>query len=376
MGKAAQAVPLLSPAMTGREQMASTNNKDGIKITLEDLAAVSVPDAAAAAAPAPASGQPGAKNYGSINSAAEQAMPESESHSKLLMQGWFYLGAAGLLGAVIGWGICEPGFVDDIRGHHWGNIWLLPFLVMFMCLGFALAESIVERSLRKALIRGAMALPLGIGLGFIFDIVANIIYNIALGMCASAGVSSFHNPAVWIARGIAWMVFGVAGGAVYGIIGRSGKKAKYGILGGIIGAGLGGLIFDPISFATHGGAPSRAVGFALFGIATGVAMGLVESALKDRWLYVTAGPLAGKQFILYKEQTIIGSQQQSDIYLFKDPNILPQHAVLEMRGSRVQMRAIGQVYVAGQPISERVLHDGDIAQIGRYAFRYKEKQRS
>jgi hypothetical protein len=61
-------------------------------------------------------------------------------------------------------------------------------------------------------------------------------------------------------------------------------------------------------------------------------MGLVESAPKDRWLYVVAGPLAGKQFILYKSETSIGSRQESDIYLFKDPNILPRHAVISIGG--------------------------------------------
>ncbi len=64
----------------------------------------------------------------------------------------------------------------------------------------------------------------------------------------------------------------------------------------------------------------------------------MESALKDRWLYVTAGPLAGKQFILYKSETSIGSRQESDIYLFKDANILPRHAVIQINGARVQLR--------------------------------------
>ena len=105
-------------------------------------------------------------------------------------------------------------------------------------------------------------------------------------------------------------------------------------------------------------------------------MGLVESALKERWLYVTAGPLAGKQFILYKSDTRIGSRQESDIYLFKDPNILPLHAQIEIRGARVQLRATGPVQWAGQLIKNRVLQDGDLLQIGRYAFRYKEKHRS
>jgi len=119
---------------------------------------------------------------------------------------------------------------------------------------------------------------------------------------------------------------------------------------------------------TKGGAASRAVGFALLGVATGIAIGLVESALKDRWLYVTAGPLAGKQFILYKARTLIGSDQKCDIYLFKDPNVLAEHAIVEIAGSRVQFRALGPAYVSGQPARVQALQSGNSVQIGRYAF--------
>jgi len=354
--------------------MASKDNKEGIKITFEDLAAVTLPETAPVAPSKPA--DVGGKTYGSISAAVDDPATASETRGSIVLQGWFYLGVAGLLGAIVGWGICEPFFIDGGEGRRWGNLWMVPLMLTFMCLGFAIAESIVERSLRKALFRGALALPLGVMLGFIFSFIANIIYNIALQMSFAAGIQSPRNPAWWISRGIAWMIFGVAGGIIYGIVGQSPKKAKFGVLGGIIGAGLGGIIFDPISFVTGGGAASRVVGFALFGMTTGIAMGMVESALKDRWLYVTAGPLAGKQFILYKSSTVIGSQQQSDVYLFKDQTILPQHAVVEITGARVQMRALGNVYVAGQPIASRVLQDGDLVQIGRYSFRYKEKQRS
>ncbi|MGC2618200.1 MAG: FHA domain-containing protein, partial [Acidobacteriaceae bacterium] len=138
----------------------------------------------------------------------------------------------------------------------------------------------------------------------------------------------------------------------------------------------GGVIFDPISFVSHGGAVSRAVGFSLLGMATGAAMGLVESALKDRWLYVTAGPLAGKQFILYKPQTTVGSSQSCDIYLFKDSDIQPNHATLLMKGSHIHLQNSGPVYVAGQPVRGlRVLETGNVIQIGRYSFRYQERQR-
>jgi hypothetical protein len=315
----------------------------------------------------------GQRSYGSV---AEDAgiVEGPEEHGSIFLRGWFYLGAAGMIGAVIAWGLCEPGFVEG--GHSsWGNLWMVPGIIVAMCVGFGLAESTVERSVRKAAIRGALALPLGLALGFVFYAIANIIFNLELSVIAGLGVSTARNPAFWLTRGLAWAIFGAAGGAVYGIVGQSFKKAQYGVLGGMIGAAAGGVLFDPVALLTNGAAPSRAIGFALVGAATGVAMGLVESILKDRWLYVTAGPLAGKQFILYKTQTTIGNIQGADIYLFKDPSILPEHAVISMNGGRVQIRAAAPVFINGNRVTSRVLEDGNLVQIGRYSFRYKEKNR-
>jgi hypothetical protein len=354
--------------------MPNPDEKDPIKVTLEDLASVTIPSSSALPAALPSIGT---KSYGTINETAEQFVPVTEERGSLWLQGWFYLGVAGMLGALCGWAISEPGFVDGpASAHGWGNIFIVPILLMLMCLGFGVAESMVERSLKKAVLRGVLALPLGLVFGFVFYAMANVIYSLALRVCYEAGAQTIRNPATWVARGIAWMVFGAAGGVVYGIVGQSAKKGYYGVIGGMIGAGLGGFIFDPIALLTHGAALSRSVGFGLVGLATGVGMGLVESALKDRWLYVVSGPLAGKQFILYKSETSIGSRQESDIYLFKDPNILPQHAVIQVAGARVQLRADGPVQWAGQAIRSRVLQDGDVIQIGRYAFRYKEKHRA
>ncbi len=355
-----------------------SDQQQPVRVTLEELADAARPEPTALVSTAeqPVVVSMGAKSHGNINTTPDAPTVLHEK-SSILLQAWFYLGLAGLLGALAGWGIAEPGFVDGPESaHRWGNVWMIPLLVTLICVGFAVAESIVERSTKKALIRGGLALPLGVVLGFIFSGMANVFYSIGLNICVEVGVRSVHNPAVWIARGIAWMVLGAAGGVVYGIIGQSMKKAGYGALGGAIGAAVGGTIFDPISFATHAGATSRAVGFGLLGMATGIAIGLVESALKDRWLYVTAGPLAGKQFILYKPQTSVGSSQNCDIYLFKDPEILPQHAMLELKGSKIHLIANGAAYISGQPVrGTRVLESGVIMQLGRYAFRYQERQR-
>ena len=251
-------------------------NDNAIKITAEDLAGVKIPEPVVP----PVAPTSGAKVYGTINETAEQFVSVPAERGSILLQGWFYLGLAGMLGALAGWGIAEPAFVDG-RGPRWGNLVIIPLIITLMCIGFGVSESIVERSVRKALLRGALALPLGILLGFIFDMMAGTLYGLMLRIVFEAGVQTNKNPAVWIVRGLAWMVFGAAGGVVYGIVGQSTKKGTYGVLGGAIGAGLGGLVFDPISLATHVGSVSRAVGFALVGLAAGIGMGLVESALNE-----------------------------------------------------------------------------------------------
>ena len=354
--------------------MANSDDKPALKITLEELASVQLPSAVPAGNMAPTAA--GTKQYGNIAAPADGPAIVTEEKGHIFLQGWFYLGAAGMLGALAGWGICEPFFGERSGRASWLILITLPVIVMLTCLGLGIAESIVERSGKKALIRGLTALGLGAVFGVIFDLGAEMVYGVLKAIIFSLGVQTNRSPAFWLVRGIAWAVFGVAGGIVYGLVDRSGRKTKYGIIGGLIGAGLGGTIFDPISFITRTGTVSRGVGFGLLGLATGVAIGIVESALKDRWLYVASGPLAGKQFILYKPVTTIGSSQSSDIYLFKDTSILPQHGVIELRGAQTFLRSDGPVFVSGAPARNRALQSGDLIQIGRYAFHFRERQRN
>ena len=316
--------------------------------------------------------RPQTTSYGRVTqSAVSRATPET---STIFLHAWFYLGIAGLLGSLTAWAIAEPGFVDG-AADQWGNIWILPMVVSLTCVGLAVAESLIERSRIKALRRAGLSLPLGVVFGFLLARVANAIFDVGLNLCGEEAVKAL-SPSVWIARAVAWAVFGVGGGLVYGIVGRSAKKTAYGVLGGALGAALGGVIFDPISLVTQGGAVSRAVGFCLLGMSTGSAIGLVESALKNRWLYVTAGPLAGKQFILYKAETTVGSNQACDIYLFKDADIEPDHAVFRQKASRLYLHAHGPVYVSGRKVyGEQILENGQDVQIGRYRFCYQEKER-
>jgi len=296
------------------------------------------------------------------------------------MKGWFYLGLAGALGAFLAWLFCEPSLDDGLHGvTGWGGVMFVPLAVILISLGLGLAESIVERSWKRAVARGFASAGLGLVLGFVFFALGGLIFNILTSLAIEMGVESATNPLFWICRALAWAAFGMAGGLIFGIVSKSGKKVTYGMLGGAIGAAIGGLLFDPISLLTQGGEASRAIGISILGASTGVAIGLVESALKDRWLYVASGPLAGKQFILYHDQTTIGRQQSCTIYLFKDPSILDQHAVIQHRGARTFITAYGEVAVSGQrlrPNMERVLANGEAIQIGQYVFQYSEKAKT
>lgn len=355
--------------------MPNTDDKPALKITLDDLAKVEVRGEMPSGAMTPVAA--GTKQYGNIAVSDQGPAAVAEEKGSIFLKGWFYLGAAGMTGALIGWVICEPFYRSPNRSPFLSFI-MLPLVIMFTCTGLGVAESIVERSAKKAVLRALMSLALGAVFGLIFYIAAEFVYGIGRAIIYSFGVETNRNPAFWITRGIAWGVFGVAGGIVYGLVDRSGSKTKYGVLGGFLGSMLGGTVFDPITFLTSTGmgTVSRGVGFGLLGLATGVAIGIVESALKDRWLYVASGPLAGKQFILYKPLTTIGSSQKCDIYLFKDNTILPQHGTIEMRGAQTFLRSDGQIFVSGQPARMRALQSGDLIQIGRYLFHFRERHRN
>jgi pSer/pThr/pTyr-binding forkhead associated (FHA) protein len=62
--------------------------------------------------------------------------------------------------------------------------------------------------------------------------------------------------------------------------------------------------------------------------------------------------------------------------LFKDATVMSRHAVIEMQGPRAVLRAAGALTVKGRPVRETVLLSGDVIQLGRYGFLYKDRTRA
>ncbi len=181
-------------------------------------------------------------------------------------------------------------------------------------------------------------------------------------------------------RGIAWAIVAIPAGIGQGIALRERKVIINGLVGGVLGGLLGGLLFDPISLilVTDDGQAtySRAVGFAVIGLAVGLFVGLVEGWTKTTWLLMQKGPLAGKQFVMFKDTTVLGSSPKAEIYLFKDDAIEPRHAIIYNRGGRFEIEDQGTedgTYVNGIPVTTQLLSSGDQIVLGKTVLEFTLK---
>ena len=144
---------------------------------------------------------------------------------------------------------------------------------------------------------------------------------------------------------------------------------------------MGGFLFDPIGIVlgqVGEGLLSRLIGLVILGAAVGAMIGLVEELLKDAWLRVEQGFLAGKQFVIYKTPTIIGSSPKCQIYLFKDVAVEPRHAAIHIVGNYYEIEDLQSpqgTFVNHQPVTRRRLQSGDRIRIGKTVFHYSEKKK-
>lgn len=117
----------------------------------------------------------------------------------------------------------------------------------------------------------------------------------------------------------------------------------------------------------------------MIGLSIGLFIGLVEEVAKEAWLKIIAGPLKGKQFILYEHRTVIGSNPACDIPLMKDPRIAPEHAMIEKGPSAYLLYNIsgpGQTLVNGHPVARHTLQDGEVITIASTQIEFRERPES
>jgi len=247
------------------------------------------------------------------------------------------------------------------------------FGVIGLALGLALAiaDSVVSRNWRGVLTNSSLGMLLGLGGGVAVGLFINRFYNWLGG-----GVETSDLTKQVIARSIGWAVLGLFLAIAPGILLRSWKRFAIGLAGGFLGGLVGGLLFDGIAQFSNSVVLSRFVAIVSIGLVTGAATGLLESVAKTGWLRIVAGLIAGKQFILYRNPTIIGSSPQCEIYLFKDPQISPRHAALHIvRGGfeLEDLQSATGTFVNDHLVSRCRLHGGDLIRIGQTTCQFQQK---
>ena len=242
----------------------------------------------------------------------------------------------------------------------------------------------------RAFISGAVGLATGFGGGLLAYIPTEVLFGIMASLAFSFGGGAVNENGMptglamlilMMGRAAAWSIAAVPAGLGQGLALREKKVAINGLVGALIGGLIGGFLFDPISLilttADGEAAYSRAVGFSAIGVAVGLFVGLVEGWTKTAWLYMKKGPLAGKQFVLFKDTTVLGSSPKATIYLFKDDGIEPTHAIIYNRGGRFEIEDQGTpdgTYVNGIPIKSHILRNGDQVVLSRTVLEFQVKE--
>jgi hypothetical protein len=173
-----------------------------------------------------------------------------------------------------------------------------------------------------------------------------------------------------------WGVLGLFIGAGAGVVMRNPKKLMIGMAGGLVGGLIGGKLFGPIRDMTGSVIDSHLIAFLAIGGITGIGTGLIENATRKAWLRVIAGVLAGKQFILYRDPTFIGSSPDCQIYLFKDNKVGPRHAAIHITpgGCELEDLPLGQkTMINNQAIAKTRLRHGDRITVGSTVFLFQDR---
>ncbi len=93
---------------------------------------------------------------------------------------------------------------------------------------------------------------------------------------------------------------------------------------------------------------------------------------RDAWLEGTSGEVAGREFKLIEEETIVGRGKESQIQIL-DPGASRQHAVIRFSSGGCVIEDLGSTrgtYVNGEILHSAELKDGDTITIGDTSFRF------
>jgi hypothetical protein len=237
----------------------------------------------------------------------------------------------------------------------------------------AALQGIEEQSPEKVLRVGGIAIVVALFGGAIAGGIAQWMYS---EMYESINWTGFD-----LVRAGAWALAYLGVGVAVGVSFRSIQKTINGILGGAVGGFVGGGIFNLVYNATTSssddtGTISRLAGNLVVGLLVGAGIGLADAVRKNLWLQIATGGMAGKQFIVYQQNAVLGSSSSADITLIKDPEIAGMHVRLNQKSGGTTFEVLpgaSDVLLNGEAARSGRLSDGVLLQVGGTVLQFGEK---
>ncbi|MGC8833975.1 MAG: FHA domain-containing protein, partial [Armatimonadota bacterium] len=245
-------------------------------------------------------------------------------------------------------------------------------------IGLGAAEGIYRGSRQQLRLWSA----LGGLVGVIGGLVGIYIGQMVFGPAYEVGekLSSFSAAAGFAvqtaARAVGWALMGMIMGAAQGLIYGAPDKLRSGFIGGLVGGAVGGFLFQVLWLILRVPEFSRAVGFLTVGGAVGLGISTAEEVLKQAWVRVLVGRNEGREYILSKPITVIGRDELADVGLFGDRSVGLKHAVIRRTERGYLLQDAGNTTgtkVNGVSVSERLLRDGDVIEIGSFRLEFHQK---
>ncbi|MGD0464303.1 MAG: FHA domain-containing protein [Tepidisphaeraceae bacterium] len=261
------------------------------------------------------------------------------------------------------------------RADHWRD--LITHIIgfglcgLFISVCLSVAEPVIDRNVHAAVKNGAI----GAGLGLLGGLAASLVVDRIYGVIGGVEHGILRQ---YLAQSMSWAVLGCFVAIAPGVVAKNRKRFFIGVAGGALGGFVGGILLDPFSQLTGSPEMGRLAAICCIGLVTGAATGIIERAARTGWLRVTAGVIKGKQFILYRNPTYIGSAPDCQIYLFRDPKVGRRHAAIHLLKGRIEIEDLplgGATLVNSLPITRRSLRQGDQISIGATKFLFQEKTR-
>lgn len=254
--------------------------------------------------------------------------------------------------------------VTRVSTAMWSAVIAL-FVGLFLGIGEGVYYGSKEKAFRYALIGAAVSLAIG----FVSGYLAQWMYSEMLTDDPADFTAAF-------VRGLGWAVMGLGIGVSVGLIKPEKKRMLFCSLGGLVGAFIGGFLFNYVCDIIPNDVVARGVAIGVMGILIGVGVGLLEQFAKAAWLKVIRGEFEGKEYLVFAGTTSIGNNGKNTIVLFKDKLVGPHHCDIKLEGSKYVLTDCGTpmgTIVNGQKTVRHVLRQGDAIAIGNSVLVFNTK---